>query len=133
MHCLRAAFQRRIASNGFARLFQTIASDYSERFVHTAARLLGFESRCTAVVLLLMLLLWLLLFAAAATIFDVLQWLLLMLYVHNFACVLPHSCIPDRAAKHVCWTRRILRDRVLLLVFWGVGAEHLELYFSLTE
>ena len=34
------------------RLFQTTASDYSERFANTAAPWLGFESRCTAVSLI---------------------------------------------------------------------------------
>ena len=37
-------------------------------------------------------------------------------YVHNFAYVCPHRCIPDLAAEHACWPRRILRGR---LGSWG--------------
>ena len=66
------------------RLFQTTAPDYSERFANTAAPLLGFESRCTAVssistLLALMLLLLLLLFLRLLLLLLLLLFLLLVL------------------------------------------------------
>ena len=74
------------------RLFQTTASDYSERFANTAAPWLGFESRCTAVsistLLALMLLLLLLLLLRLLLLLLLLLFLLLVLLLQLLFLVL---------------------------------------------
>ena len=75
------------------RLFQTTASDYSERFANTAAPWLGFESRCTAVssistLLALMLLLLLLLLLRLLLLLLLLLFLLLVLLLRLLFLVL---------------------------------------------
>ena len=91
------------------RLFQTTASDYSERFANTVAA-------AAAVVAVAAV-------AAAAAVFVVgvaaaivVPNVVCVPSVHNFAYVCPHRCIPDLAAEHACWPRRILRGR---LGSWG--------------
>ena len=74
------------ASNDFNGFHQT--SDYSERFANTAAPLLGFESRCTAVssiftlLALMLLLLLLLLRLLLLLLLLLLLFLLLVLLLH---------------------------------------------------
>lgn len=63
----------------------------------------------------------LLLFAAPAAVFVVGVAAAIVIpsvvpYVHNFAYVCPHRCMPDLAAEHACWPQRILRGR---LGSWG--------------